>query len=210
MKPEQIKEKYIEFVLENGSQPASIFAFCKKIKMKETDFYEHFSSFSTLENNIWTTFFKEVEIRIEKDEAFKNYSSREKILAFYYTLVEVLRENRSYILKAFEKFSKPIIINEQALSELKTCFQNWIQQILMEGTTNREIENRPYLNKQYPKLFWLQFIYLLDFWVKDNSKAFENTDTAIEKMVNTAFDLMAKSPIDSLFDLSKFMFQNRK
>jgi len=32
----------------------------------------------------------------------------------------------------------------------------------------------------------------------------------IEKTVNTAFDLLGRSPLDSLFDLGKFIFQNRK
>ena len=37
----------------------------------------------------------------------------------------------------------------------------------------------------------------------------EKTDTMIEKSVNTVFDLLARSPLDSLIDLGKFLYQNR-
>jgi Tetracyclin repressor-like, C-terminal domain len=50
---------------------------------------------------------------------------------------------------------------------------------------------------------------ILDFWVKDKSKGFENTDAMIEKSVNTAFDLMGSTALDSVLDFAKFMYQNR-
>ena len=209
MKTEQIKEKYIEFVLENGTQPPSIFAFCKKLKIKEKDFYEHFSSFIMLENAIWLSFFEKTISIIENDAAYPEYSVREKILAFYYTLIEVLKENRSYVLKNFEHLPQPIWKNMQAFTELRIAYQQWIQRLMMEGSESREVENRPYINQHYPKVFWGQMLYLIDFWVKDTSKGFEKTDTAIEKIVNTSFDLLGKSPLDSMLDLGKFLFQNR-
>ncbi len=52
-------------------------------------------------------------------------------------------------------------------------------------------------------------LWLLDFWVKDTSKGFESTDTAIEKAVNTAFELIGTTVVDSVVDLAKFIYQNR-
>ena len=56
----------------------------------------------------------------------------------------------------------------------------------------------------------MQLLYILDFWVKDLSRGFESTDTAIEKSVNTSFDLMGKSVVDSVLDFAKFAYQNRR
>ena len=50
---------------------------------------------------------------------------------------------------------------------------------------------------------------VLDFWVKDKSKGFEQTDAMIEKSVNTSFDLIASSALDTVLDFAKFMYQNR-
>jgi hypothetical protein len=56
-------------------------------------------------------------------------------------------------------------------------------------------------------MFWIQIGFLLMFWKADNSRAFEQTDAAIEKSVNLAFDLIGKGAVDTAFDFAKFLFQ---
>jgi hypothetical protein len=55
----------------------------------------------------------------------------------------------------------------------------------------------------------LNFLFVLTFWLNDNSKGFEKTDESIERSVNLAFDLMGKSALDAALDFGKFLFQNR-
>lgn len=209
----KIKEKYMEYVLENGKEPESVFAFCKKLKIKEKDFYEEFASFPQIEGEIWKELFLDAKQQAESEEIYQTYSVREKMLAFYYTWIEHLKNNRSYILKSYERFEKPIFVKPNlALSGFKNSFKDFAQELLMEAKETREVEQRPIpqLMQRYPDLFWMKTLYILDFWVNDTSKSFEKTDTLIEKTVNTAFDWIGRSPIDSLIDLGKFMFQNRK
>jgi hypothetical protein len=55
---------------------------------------------------------------------------------------------------------------------------------------------------------WIQFGFVLNFWINDNSAGFEKTDEAIEKGVNVTFDLFQRSPIDNLFEYGKFLAKN--
>jgi hypothetical protein len=80
---------------------------------------------------------------------------------------------------------------------------------LYEGRESQEIIPRPYVSNRYPDALWINTLYILDFWVKDTSRNFELTDTAIEKTVNTGFDLMGRSIVDTVFDLAKFVYQNK-
>ena len=48
-------------------------------------------------------------------------------------------------------------------------------------------------------------IFVLNFWINDNSGRFEKTDEAIEKGINVTFDLFQRSPIDNLFEYGKFL-----
>jgi len=98
------------------------------------------------------------------------------------------------------------------LADFKIAFYDYINELVLEARETKEIEQRPIpqLTQRYPDLFWAKTLFILDFWVNDSSKAFEKTDTMIEKSVNTAFDLLGRSPLDSLFDLGKFLFQNRR
>lgn len=213
MTQERIRQAYTEYLLENGKQPESVYAFCKKLKIKEVDFYEEYSSFPQIEAEIWKAMFVEARASAEKEEVYQNYSVREKLLAFLYTWAEVLKKNRSYILKSYEGFDKPIYMKRNAeMVDFKTSFYDFMNELLMEARETREIEQRPIpqLMQRYPDLFWSKILFILDFWINDTSKSFEKTDTMIEKSVNTAFDLLARSPLDSLFDLGKFIFQNRK
>ena len=56
---------------------------------------------------------------------------------------------------------------------------------------------------------WIQFLFILKFWLDDTSKSFEKTDIIIEKSVNTVVDLLNTKPLESLFDLGKFLWKEK-
>ena len=65
--------------------------------------------------------------------------------------------------------------------------------------------------KHNPQLFsegaWLQFMFLLNFWRLDDSASFEKTDVAIEKSVNTIFDVFDNTPLENILDFGKFLYK---
>lgn len=54
---------------------------------------------------------------------------------------------------------------------------------------------------------WVQFLFLLKYWMSDNSPGFEKTDVAIEKSVNAIFDIFETTPLESIIDFGKFLFK---
>ena len=208
-KSEKIKQAYIEFFLENGINPPSVYSFAKKLKMKELEFYDHYNSFELLESDIWLGFLKETITKIEADSVYATYSVREKMLAFYYTWIEILKNNRSYASQTWRLIDKRKLKTPVFMDNLKVGFKEYARDLVMEGKESQEVTPRRFLNERYPDAFWLQLLMILDFWVKDKSKGFENTDAMIEKSVNTSFDLMGSTALDSVLDFAKFMYQNR-
>jgi hypothetical protein len=202
------QEAYIKHLLLHDKPPISIFEFTHQLKAAETDFYQYFNSFKILEKSIWQDLFEDVMLILEKDEAYTNYSVREKILAFYFTWFEKLIQHRSYVIYRIEQLSKTDL-NPYFLESLHVQFEDFVNQLMIEGKGNNEIAERP-LSKQYDKAFWLQFMFLNRFWVADDSLGFEKTDAAIEKSVNLGLDLIGKGAIDSMIDFGKFLFQNKK
>jgi len=205
----KIKEAYVNYVLENGTRPASIFKFVKELKIKEAAFYDDFNSFENVEKAIWEDLFNETATAIKSEGVYDEYSSREKLLAFFYTWIEVLKTNRSFILQSVPKKVKPEI-TPYYLESVHRGFKEWIAEVLLEAKETEEVTTRPVLSDRYDDAIWLQFLFVLGFWMKDDSKGFEKTDAAIEKSVNLAFDLMGRGPLDAMFDFGKFLFQNRK
>jgi len=148
-------------------------------------------------------------VAITKRQVFKNYSARERLLTFYYTFFENLNLNRSYVLFVLDEHSSPIE-NMKQLSGLRQDVKDFATDLAEEN--NEEKLSR--LSKARPQIVaeavWVQWVLLLKFWMKDNSPAFEKTDMAIEKSVNTVFDVFDSTPLDSLFDLGKFLFKEFK
>jgi hypothetical protein len=208
-KVEKIKHAYIEYFLENGTQPASVFAFTKKLKMNESEFYDYFNSFELLESAIWLGFFEETKKKIEAESVYETYSVREKLLAFYYTWIEVLKQHRSYASQTWRLIDKRKLKVPVFMTDLKTAFKDYARDLVLEGKESREVQARKFLDERYPDAFWLQFLMIIDFWVKDKTKGFEQTDAMIEKSVNTSFDLLGSTALDSVLDFAKFIYQNR-
>ncbi len=209
-KIEKIRKTYVEYVLDNGKAPASFYAFAKKLKMAEAELYEFYTSFESIEMDLWVSFFQQARTTAENDPTYLSYSVREKLLAFYYTWAEVLKSNRSFVTYSYRKLPQPIAAkNPQEIRPFKEAFLTFAHDLLYEGRESQEIIPRPYLSNRYPDALWINTLYILDFWVKDTSRNFELTDTAIEKTVNTGFDLMGRSIVDTVFDLAKFVYQNK-
>jgi hypothetical protein len=205
---EKIKIAYKEHVLENGSQPASIFKFVKELKIKEEEFYDSFNSFENINKQIWLDLFTETVSRVQSDNVFDEYSVREKLLAFFYTWIEVLKTERSFILETTPKSQKPDL-KPANLAYVRGAFKEFITELMLEAKETEEVKTRPYISDKYEDAIWVQFLFVLNFWIKDDSRAFEKTDAAIEKSVNLAFDLMGRGPLDAMVDFGKFLFQNR-
>lgn len=209
----KIKEQYISYVLEHGHEPESIYKFAKKLKIEESEFYENYNSFKQINAEFWKELIESTFSDVKKEEVYEGYSVREKLLSFLYTLIENAKHNRSYILKISEKMEKPYAMKPNAeFNSAKESFVDFMNELVVDGQETREIEPRsiPFLTSKYPDLVWLLVLSIIEFWIDDDSRLFEKTDTLIEKSVNTTMDWMGRTPFDSLFDLGKFLYQNKK
>ena len=88
-----IVEGFVAHVLEHGKEPASIFKFAKDLKIKEEEVYNYFTSFEAVKSAVWVALFEETQRQLEDQEVYKEYSVREKFLAFLYTWIEELKKN---------------------------------------------------------------------------------------------------------------------
>ena len=102
-------------------------------------------------------------------------------------------------------------VKPQYLSGAKDAFIDYVEELIDEGKNKNEIvERSEYWNweERYADGLWIQFMYVIRFWLQDESDGFEKTDEAIEKAVNLSFDLMGEWPFDSMFQFAKFYFQS--
>jgi AcrR family transcriptional regulator len=199
---------YMDYVLQRGKMPASVYKFAKKHDMSEQDFYVHFGSFENLRSEIWNTFFTMTMDVSHKNEDYNGFSNREKMLTFFYTFFELLTLNRSYVLYVLHEHKEGMYKMAQ-LKGLRKHIKQFAADLIQnrnESKTNILLERSEAV---YSEGAWLQTLFLLKFWMDDNSAGFEKTDMAIEKSVNTIFDVFDNTPLDAVFDFGKFLWKER-
>lgn len=204
---DSIQTAYIDYVLTEGREPQSVYLFAKNNDMTEEEFYRYFGSFEAVEQNIWTDFGKKTIAEIKAQEVWPQYAAREKALSFFYSFFELLKRSRSFAVYSLRKQPRGLS-SPRVLDNLKVVFENFADEILREGIETGELTDRKFFSKRYKDALWVQFNFVLKFWVSDNSAGFEKTDEAIEKGLNVTFDLFQRSPIDNLIDYGKFLAKN--
>lgn len=203
-----IKAAFKEYILLHGNEPTSVFAFCKDLNIDEAKFYDYYASFESVKKAIWAGYIEETLNVLHKDQNYPEFSAREKLLSFYYTLLEVLKADRSYVMMCFKNLKKSEI-KPAFLEGFKEHFENFSSNLVNEGMQTNEVQDRPVIGKRYHEALWLQLMFVINFWIKDTSQKFEKTDAAIEKAVSLSFDLMGPGPLDSMIDFAKFLYHNR-
>lgn len=200
---------YMNDVLQNNEEPKSIYLFCQKHSIEESDFYSFFGTFGSLKESVWEKFFENALATINNDPNFESYSDKDKLLTLYFTLFEILTLNRSYVL-LYLKDSKHNLKNLRDLRRFRTHFKEFVVTIISETVSPVYSKLNRIKEPAYSEGAWLQFLLLLKFWIEDSSKGFEKTDVLIEKSVTTVVGLFDTKQLENLFDLGKFLWKEKR
>jgi len=200
--------KYMNYVLDHDNFPKSVYKFCKESKIKEEEFYEFFGSLDSINKGIWNTFFSTTIDAMNGNAEYLGLASKDKMLTFFYTFFELLTLNRSYVLLSLRYHEMPLK-NVGQLSGLRKHIREFAKEIIEVDNENEmfNIANNPI--SVYSEGAWFQLLFLLKFWMEDESSGFEKTDIAIEKSVNTIFDLMDNISLSSVLDFGKFLWKEK-
>jgi len=203
-----ILEGYMNYVLEHHHEPKNVYLFCKDLKINESDFYLHYSSLDSIKSDFWVKIFESTVTTLHQDENFETYSQREKVLTMYFTMFENLTLNRSYVVYTLKDSRKGLAALKD-LGKFRKLLKEFVTEILdtQASVSDKRVQSviRPALGEGA----WVQFLSVLKFWLDDDSKGFEKTDIMIEKSLKATFDLIDTTPLESIFDLGKFLWNEK-
>lgn len=199
---------YMEYVLEHGEKPKTVYAFAKQHNFEEGLFYKHYASFDALENAVFTVFFENTMLVLHNSEEYETYDSRNKLLSFYFTFFENLLANRSYVLFALQH-QKNALSKMKMLKGLRGHFKKFIATLDIELVETKNERLDKFQQNAIEESAWIQLILTMRFWIDDVSAKFEKTDIFIEKSVNTSFDVLDIKPLKSVIDLGKFIYKEQ-
>ncbi|WP_421762602.1 hypothetical protein [Ekhidna sp.] len=198
-----IQKGFQDYLLEEGKIPETVRIFTKYLKISDEDFYKYYGSLKNIEKSIWKDYFSRTLKVIQNDPEFEEMDGREKHLSFLYTLMEIVKPDRSYILYKLEN-KKPYELPElQGAKKVITDSDiDWAKNFQFLPDKAQSITQ-----SAYKQVLWSHSVATLIFWVKDDSASASDTDVFIEKTTRTAFDIGELPALDSILDLSKFFLQ---
>lgn len=209
MNKEEILERYSNYLLDNGEEPKSIYAFAKELGMQEEEFYNYFSGFKLMNAELLKKLWDNSENLARSIEGYGEMTAKEQLLNMYYILFENLKMNRSLVLQILEKYRK---LPPTLMLQLKTKFKNFIKTLnFEENQLLRKVSARidEVKGRAQEEVLWNHFISLLVFWRTDDSPGFEKTDVFIEKTIDTGFEIAEYQPLRKIADLGKFLWQEK-
>lgn len=196
---------YMEYVLEHERMPKSVFKFCKDNNITEEEFYNFYGSFDGLKKGIWNKFYENTMSVMTKSPEFETFTSREKLLTFYYTFFEVLAANRSYVLFSLGE-NQETMKNLDQLKGLRRKVKSFAKELVRLGNKEKSLKQSEMV---FSEATWIQMLFIIKFWMDDNSAQFESTDVVIEKSVNTVFEVFDNTPLERILDLGKFLWKEK-
>ena len=199
---------YMDYVLEHGNNPASVYKFAKDNGFEESEFYEFFGSFEAIEKEVFAQFSVNTLVLLNKNKEYASFDSRNQLLSFYFTFFEMLTANRSYVSYVLSSH-KNSLKSLRALSGLREHFQTYVKQLDIESIDFKQEKIQKIQEKSMQEAAWLQLLVTLKFWLDDTSASFEKTDIFIEKSINTTFDVINTQPLKSIIDLGKFIVKEK-
>jgi AcrR family transcriptional regulator len=174
MEKDRIKQAYLDFVLNEGHPPQSVFKLTQQLGIAEAELYQHYPNFDAIDREIWADFGRQARETAAAEPVWESYGSREKLLAFYYTLLEILKSNRSYALMSLRRSLHRVpSLTPRVLDDFRQDFERFVSDLLADGRVSGEIANRPLVQDGYPRFFWQQALFVLGFFAKDDTVNFE-------------------------------------
>ena len=205
---QSIRKAYKALALEKKVLPLSLKETAESAGVEFEEAKQHYEGVRSVQEDIWLTYLRDTLEAMEASPEFAEYLVREKLLAFYFTLFEMMGEDREF-LQLFQSKLGIWNYDPDFLMPFKAAFIEFVEMLVEEGASNEEVTERMVLGGQYAGWHWPQMLYLLNHWIDDTTEAFVKTDQAIEKSVNLGFDIMGRNVLDSAFDFMKFVVTRR-
>ena len=199
---------YMDYVVDHQVKPESIEDFAQIHQFDDVVFYEHFTSFKDLEKTIYNMLFENSLAILKQSPEYYSFSKKDKLLSFYYTFFENLALNREFVkqnLKGLENQFKAL----STFSKLKKSFTTFIDELNLETISLNVDSIETIQKKAIRESAWVQFLFVMRFWLDDTSEAFEKTDILIEKSINTGVELLDTKSLYNIIDLAKFLYKEK-
>ena len=200
---EKILKTAIELIGENGYKKTSMSKIAKKAKIGEATIYNYFPT----KEDILYEYFYSLQIKSKKKlleiEEFNSFSLKEQIQLLLNTQLEILREDRSFVLEVFsEVFYKPF--SNYGFKKGEEELLLMVEELVDIAIDANEIEPIDF-GSLFKGLFSNYYYGVIYYWIYDKSDNFNNTTVMLDKSLDVMYAALQSGIITKAQELFAFI-----
>lgn len=136
---------------------------------------------------------------INEIDEFDSYSFSEKLSNFAFTLFDMMDERQEFVEDTFEKYEWKCTSKSEFQQEIKSLFKDFF-------TTDGNIATSAgfFIGDLFYASLKTQFLFLIKFWLEDDSEGRERTFALTDKITGFIEELVYSKIVDKGFDLAKY------
>jgi AcrR family transcriptional regulator len=134
-------------------------------------------------------------------DGYDVFTLAEKLGTLAYTLIDLMLEDREYAEKTFHNLICSVYH--------KTTFEKMVESELREIISNdKRISTSAsfFMISLVYTIIQKHYIWMIQYWLKDQSPGFENTMALIDKWTTLLQEVLYNAVIDKSLDLTRFLF----
>lgn len=196
---------YMTYVLKCGTKSLTVDSVCKETPISKEEFLMEFETLEGMDCAIWESRYEKTIQALHQEQGYTTLSAREKLIAFYDAFFERLAVHRNYVLFSLGG-SGTSLKTAPEFGSLRNCLKGYAMNLVKDGSLFSPKRRHPAL---FAEAAWLQFLFILKFWMEDTSHAYERTRHSIRRSVQTVFEVFRNTPNESILDFGPFLQKER-
>lgn len=196
-----IVQAYKQLVAEGTKNPSKE-QLMEAAKATEKAFDEYFDGPDEVGRKAWSDYAATIQKQTESSEAYQAYGAREKMIAYFFSLFEIMAPDRAFVGVTY--------CNSSLITDYRLAFRGHMQQLVDEGIVMGDLVDRFQLSQYYTDILWGLHQQLVGFWLKDESEDFTATERAIEVYSKVPLEFMGHNLVDSVIESVTFAIENLK
>ena len=179
----------------------TIQSLAKELKMDSADIFDLFPNRSSILRYYYTSTIIRFRNETASLEDYASYSLGEKLSALHLSLADQFQEQREFVLNTFKRGKYSPFRSSEFAREYKQILKS-----IFENDRNIPATAAPFINRFLYHSIHCQFIGLISFWKRDESRNYENTMALIDKWSALIEEVFYSRIAEKGFDLAKFLF----
>lgn len=179
----------------------TIQSLAEELNMKSGKIFDLFPNRSSILRYYYTSRILKFREEIAGLDDYESFSLAEKLSALHLSILDQFQEQREFVLQTCNRQLMSPFVASGFESEYKAELQK-----IFNKDDQIPATARPFINSLFYSSVYCQFIGLISFWKRDESRHYENTMALIDKWSALIQEFFYSRIAEKSFDLAKFLF----